>query len=105
MNTRFLLSIPMLLTLNACTWVTPTKSGSEVMLVKDFNVEHCQRLGATTAHVKYTIGPIKRPDTKVTEELITLAKNEAAVAGGDSIVARGPVQDGAMTFDIYKCAR
>ena len=105
MNIRLLLSIPVLLALGACTWVPPTTQGRAVMLVKGTHVEHCQRLGATTTSVKYRIGPITRPESKVTEELVTLAKNEAADAGGDSIVARGPMQEGSMTFDIYKCAK
>ncbi len=92
-----------ILWLASCTWVEPTKEGSEVLLVKAFNVETCKKLGTTTATVKHEIGIITRSEEKVTEELITLAKNKAAEMGGDSIVAQGPASEGSMSFDIYKC--
>ncbi len=99
---RYVLSITILL-LTACTWVEPTKEGSEVLLVKEFNVEACKKLGATKTSVKHKVGFVTRSEEKVTEELITLAKNRAAEKGGDSIVAKGPASEGSMEFDIYKC--
>jgi hypothetical protein len=89
---------------SACTWVEITKEGAEVIVVKSHNVETCTRLGETTATVANEVGPITRSEDKVTEELITLARNKAAEMGGDSIVASGPAKDGTMSFDIYKCA-
>ncbi|MDH5612499.1 MAG: DUF4156 domain-containing protein [Gammaproteobacteria bacterium] len=90
--------------LPACTWVETTKEGSEVMLVKPFNVKDCLKLGTTSATTTYKVGIITREDETVTEELITLAKNRAAELGGDSIVATGPAVEGKMSFDIYQCA-
>jgi sulfatase maturation enzyme AslB (radical SAM superfamily) len=90
-------------TLSSCTWVETTKEGSEVLLVKSYNVQSCQHLGSTKATVKHEIGPVTRSEDKVTEELVTLAKNHAADMGGDSIVAAGPMTDGSMTFDVYRC--
>lgn len=89
--------------LSACTWVEPTKEGSDVLLVKSFNVETCKKVGSTTTSVKHKLGIITRSEEKVTEELTTLAKNRAAEMGGDSIVAQGEPVDGSMSFDIYKC--
>jgi hypothetical protein len=88
----------------ACTWVDVTKEGSEVILVKSENVATCTRLGTTTASVAHKIGPLTRSEEKVKEELVTLARNKAAEMGGDSIVASGPAKEGAMSFEIYKCA-
>ena len=89
--------------LPACTWVQPTNEGEEVLLVKAFNVETCQHIGSTTSTVKHAIGPVTRSEEKVSEELITLAKNHAAERGGDSIVAKGPAVNGSMSFDIFRC--
>jgi hypothetical protein len=89
--------------LSACTWVEPTKEGSEVVLAKAFNVETCKKLGTTTSTVKHKVGFIVRDEETVTEELVTLAKNRAAELGGNSIVAQGPTKDGRMSFDVYKC--
>ena len=89
--------------LPACTWVVPTEESNEVTLVKAFNVKSCKKLSTTTATVKHKIAGITRDEETVTEELITLAKNRAATLGGDSIVSQGPVIDGSMEFDVYKC--
>jgi hypothetical protein len=89
--------------LAACTWVEPTREGSEVLVVKASNVQACKKVGTTTTSVKHKIGIITRSDEKVTEELTTLAKNKAAEMGGDSIVAQGEAVEGSMRFDIYKC--
>jgi hypothetical protein len=98
-------AFPLVITcLSACSWIEPTKAGSEVTLVKSFNVKACKKLGSTMATVTHKIGPITRDEETVREELATLAKNRAATMGGDSIVALEPVVDGSMTFDIYKCA-
>lgn len=90
-------------TLSACTWVEPTKESSDVTVVKDFNVNSCIKLGTTKATVTHKVGIITRGEDTVTEELITVAKNRAAELGGDSIVAKGPVSEGTMSFDVYKC--
>jgi len=99
---RYALSI-VILGLTSCTWVEPTKEGGDVLLVKASNVQMCKKLGTTNTFVKHKIGAVTRSEEKVTEELITLAKNRAAEKGGDSIVATGPVIEGSMSFDIYKC--
>ena len=99
---KYVLSIAILL-LSACTWVEPTKEGSEVLLVKAFNVEACKKLGATKTSVKHKLGFVTRSEEKVTEELTTLAKNRAAEMGGNSIVAKGAASEGSMDFDIYEC--
>ncbi len=100
---RYTLSIVMLC-LSACTWVEPTKEGSNVTLVKPYNIKACTKLGTTTANTKYEVGFITRDEEQVTEELITLARNGAARMGGDSIVEKGPAVKGVMSFDVYKCA-
>ena len=102
MLNRYVLSIATIC-LTACTWVEPTKEGSEVVLVKAFNVEVCKKLGTANTSVKHEVGFVTRSEEKVTNELITLAKNRAAEMGGDSIVAKGPASEGSMSFDIYKC--
>lgn len=100
--TGFVLSI-VITGLTACTWVEPTREGSEVLVVKASNVENCKKVGTTTTSVKHKVGIITRSEEKVTEELTTLAKNKAAEMGGDSIVAQGEAVEGSMSFNIYKC--
>ena len=87
----------------ACTWVKPTEAGEGVVVGESFNITHCQKLGKTTTSVKHKVGSMDRKADKVRQELVTLARNEAAVMGGDTIVAQGPMADGSMTFDVYAC--
>jgi hypothetical protein len=92
-----------MLGLFSCTWVEPTREGSEVTLVEALDVETCSRVGTATASVRHKVGVYTRSQDKVTEELITLGKNQAAEMGGDSIVAKGDPDEGSMSFDVYKC--
>lgn len=89
--------------LAACQWVKPSEEGSRVALVKPIHVEGCEKLGSTTSTVKEKVGVVKRKTAKVTDELVILAKNEAAKIGGDTILAKGPREVGQQTFEIYRC--
>lgn len=100
---RLLASIAAISWLAGCSWVDPTPYGKTVTLVKAEHVAHCKLVGKTTSRGVATLGPIPRDPQKVRDELATMAKNNAQVFGGDTIVAAGPVQDEAQTFDIYQC--
>jgi len=89
--------------LGACQWVKTSDAGMNVSLVKAEHVQNCKNLGTTRVSVKDKIGFIKRKKGKVADELINLARNEAARSGGDSIVAEGPETDGEQSFSIYNC--
>ena len=89
--------------LPACAWIETTEEGSEVTLVKEFNVNNCLKLGRSNASVTHKIGVLTRDEEAVLEDLIIVAKNKAAEIGGDSIVAKGNAVEGKMSFDIYKC--
>ncbi len=99
-----LLSVTVLIAgLTACQWVKPTDGGDQVSLVKRAHIINCEKLGTTTSTVKEKVGIVKRKERKVVDELVTLAKNEAAGLGGDTIVANGALQQGSQAFDIYRC--
>ena len=86
-----------------CTWVKETEGAKDVALVKSVHAVGCQKIGHTKSTVKDTIGIIERGERKVSNELITLAKNDAASRGGNSIVATSGIVDGSQTFDIHHC--
>lgn len=77
------------ISISACTWIEPTKESLNVILVKPGNVSNCQKLGTTHVTVTHKVGILTRDEKAVTEDLITVAKNNAAKKGGDSIVAIG----------------
>lgn len=92
-----------LLAASGCTWVQPAPGASRVTLVMPTHVSQCQSLGTTISQVKAQVGPVHRSESKVQEELLTLAKNSAVELGGDTLVAEGPPTQGTQRFRIYKC--
>lgn len=99
-----IVTVALAVALQGCTWVKPTEAGESVAVVNAANVTHCRKLGTTTTSVKHKVGSFDRKSSKVEGELTTLARDEAAKMGGDSIVAQGPVrEDGSMVFDVYRC--
>ena len=105
MKLRHFALFMIIIVISACTWIEPTKESLNVILVKPGNVSNCQKLGTTLVTVTHKVGILTRDEKAVTEDLITVAKNNAAKKGGDSIVARGENVEGKMGFDIYKCNR
>ena len=105
--TRYTAGLLIILTassmLSACSWVKITESGKRVTLNYYEQVTNCQKLGYTRSVVLDKIGFFKRNARTMTEELVMLAQNEAALMGGNTIVARGPVKEGEMVFDVYWC--
>lgn len=99
------MTIPFLLLLSACTWVEPTPMGSQIKLVDqhDGTLASCKKLGSVTTMVKHKIGSFNRSEEKVNTELATVAQNEAAEMGGDTISAEGPTENGRRTFSVFKC--
>ena len=98
-----LLALGVPLCVISCTWVKPTEAGAHVTVADNTEIADCKRISTITTSVKHTIGSMDRKADKVRTELITLARNEAAIREGDTIVSRGPVSEGAMTFDVYQC--
>jgi len=106
-NTRIIhytltsLIAPMIL--SACTWVKPVEDAANVTVVEARHVTTCERIGVTSASVKDRVGFINRSDTRVAEELATLAKNSAATMGGDTLVANSEIAEGVQEFIVYRC--
>ena len=88
---------------SGCTWLDPIAGASAVTLVQPSHVVNCQSIGTTISQVANKIGFVNRSDDKVTEELLTLAKNSAVEMGGDTLVAEGGPSEGTQKFRIYKC--
>jgi hypothetical protein len=89
--------------LHACTWVKSTPEGAKVRVAQASEIEKCERKGEVTASLKNRVGGFERKPGKVAGELETLARNEAATMGGDTVVAESLVKDGRQTFGVYRC--
>jgi hypothetical protein len=91
------------LLIQSCSWVGPSVESQYVTLVKPQAVGDCEKIGETTSKTLSKIVVVGRSNEKQGNELITLAKNQAAVMGGDTIVAKGSVDKGEQTFTVFKC--
>ena len=99
-----IITIPLLLLcLQACTWVAPTEKGAGVVVSDGSGVSNCERKGEVLSKLKSRVGAFERNATKVANELEILARNEAALMGGDTVVAESTVRDGEQTFGVYRC--
>lgn len=92
------------LLLSACgTWVQVTGPGELVSVASPAEVSACTRIGNSTSNALDKIGFIDRSGKKLQEELINLARNEAADRGGNRIVVESPITEGTQSFGIYRC--
>lgn len=65
-------------------------------------VESCKRIGKVNTKVESKI-VFNRDPEKVAGELADLARNEAALMRGDTIVPVSEINDGRRSFDVYQC--
>ena len=87
-----------------CTWVKPTAGADGVRIGMASEIARCHKLGATHAKTSPTVLFFARSPKKIDQELDTLARNEAAEMGGDTIVPQGPTSsEGRRSFDVYRC--
>jgi hypothetical protein len=88
-----------------CTWVSPTAEGGNVRVLQANATADCEKISTVTAKTADRALVFARSDRKVREELETLARNEAAEAGGDAIVPLGTPTYGRQSFAVYRCPR
>jgi hypothetical protein len=88
-----------------CTWVKLTEPGNGVRVGTVAQVGSCQKLGATHAKTSSRVLFFSRSPQKMDAETETLARNEAAEMGGNTIVAQGPTSsEGRRSFDVFRCS-
>jgi hypothetical protein len=88
----------------ACTWVKLTEPGEGVRVGTAAQVANCERLGFTHSKTSSRVAFFSRSPQKIDAEVETLARNEAADMGGNTIVPQGPTSsEGRRSFDVYRC--
>ena len=102
-GTGLALALLLLPVLPACTWVPLSDAGAHVQLRTLEQAQGCERKFRVTVSVKEKIAGIARNEDKVRGELETLARNEAARAGGNAVAAESEPTDGRQVFLIYHC--
>ena len=102
---RWMLSLVVSLPLFAagCTWVEPDEAGKQVQVLYGKTLTSCTHKGDVTVSVKHKVGLYRRNELKVRDELESLARNEAARIGADSIQAVDEPLNGEQRFGAYDC--
>ncbi len=100
---KILIAVCSYLILSSCTWVKVTSKGEGVRLVQSARaVQPCKKLGRVQTKVVSKI-VFNRDSEKVADELADLARNEAALIHGDTIVPVSQINEGRRSFDVYQC--
>jgi len=89
----------------ACTWVALSDDGGRVRVAEAGEVAGCTTKGLTHAQTTDRVVIFARREQAVRRELESLARNEAALMGGDTIVPASPIERGRQSFDVYLCAK
>ena len=100
---KFIPLLPILLTLNACSWVELTAEGEKVRVLGEDEVARCTFKGKSTVSVTEKIVGARRHDKSIQEELVIIARNGARNLDGDTIVAASPESEGKQVFKVYRC--
>lgn len=98
------LAVTALVAISACTWVKPEGKADAIALVKPAHVAECKKLGSVYSNTHHRILGLNRGKQKVSDELLTLAKNEAHSMGADTLVADTGPDNGEQRFTAYKCS-
>ena len=89
----------------ACNWVPLSEGGEGVRVAQASELRGCESVGRTNAQTTDRVVIFARSDEKIEQELESLARNEAALMGGNAIAAAGPIADGRQSFEVYRCAK
>ena len=100
---KVLVPLAAFLLLSACTWVKPSIRSHMVVLKDENQVVNCVKKGLTKSKTLSSVVFIPRSEAKVFNELVMLAKNEAVILGGDTVVPEGELVGGEQVFGIYQC--
>lgn len=95
--------VTLLIWLSGCTWVKKTPAAENVRIAPKDLVVNCVNKGTVTTNTVDNVSVVNRSAEKVKKELETLAQNEAAKSGADTIVALTKIIDGEQTFGMYRC--
>jgi hypothetical protein len=86
-----------------CTWVPLTDGGGNVRILQANETTDCQKISTVNAKTADRVGIFARTDRKMREELESLARNEAAEAGGNAVAPTGTMTNGRQSFVVYRC--
>lgn len=91
------------LLMGGCTWVKTTEDGEAVRLVDAEEAARCREVGNVSASTRDSVMGVDRNADRVGDEIVALARNEAAALGANAIVPSSDIVDGRQTFRALRC--
>ncbi len=101
MNKRLAL-LPLFTLLGACSFVQLSDAGHGVAQMEPADIANCSEVGEVSSQTRSKV-VVNRGNAKVREELLVLARNEAAGLGANAIVPIGEPENGQQRFRAYRC--
>ena len=86
-----------------CSWVKTTPGGEQVRRSNGGRRRRMSGSRHRVGHHASNAAGIPRNKDVIREEQVTLARNQAAQIGGDTIVQSGAPSGGTLTFTVYRC--
>lgn len=84
-------------------WVAPTPVSKNVIVANGVDVAHCRLVGQADLDVPEKLGTLQRVPDDMENDLQTLAKNQAANAGADTVAPLTIQTGGRQTWGYYAC--
>jgi hypothetical protein len=101
---RPLITIAAIVTVS-CTLVEPEPGSDDVRIITAEPASHCKFIGRVSAQVLDEVLFMDRSDSAISENLDTLAKNEATRLDGNAVMAVGTIDGGRRDYNVYDCQR
>ena len=88
-----------------CTWVTPSPEtvGKKIAVLDGVDVAHCRLMARADLSVPDKLGTLQRVPEDMQNDLQTVAKNQAAAAGDDTVAPLTIQTGGKQTWGLYIC--
>ena len=103
MTKPLILALGCLFLTGCTTWVKLTPAGENVAVLTAADVTRCTRTGNLVVSVLDRVTGLDRPSAKVERDLNSLARNDAAERGADTVVPTSEVYSGKRNYDLYRC--
>ena len=102
MNLRTTMMAGCTFLISACSFVQLSDAGANVAQMDTTDVLNCTAVGVVSTSTQDKV-LIERGGAKVREELLVLARNQAAELGANAIVPIDQPKDGKQSFRAYQC--
>lgn len=100
---KILLALCVTTTLTACSFVSLDPQARDVNVADNISaLKNCKSLGNTTVSL-WSKADTFQSDKTVNTQLDTLARNQAATMGGNTVIPSSEINNGQRTYSVYNC--